>query len=64
MRVYLGILLQLSIVEAKTEIISTVFSQYFYVDIRNQFPMTKSNFKDISFLGVLKWVTVHNQTKK
>ena len=26
--------------------------------------MTKSTFKDISFLGVLKWVTVHSQTEK
>ena len=26
--------------------------------------MTKSTFKDISFLEVLNWVTVHNQTEK
>ena len=32
--------------------------------IKNPFPMTKSTFKDISFLGVLKWVTVYSQTEK
>ena len=26
--------------------------------------VTKSTFKDISFLGVLKWVTVHSQTER
>ena len=26
--------------------------------------MTKSNFTEIWFSGVLKWVTVHNQTDK
>ena len=26
--------------------------------------MTKSAFKDISFLGVLNWVTIHSQTEK
>ena len=26
--------------------------------------MTKSTFKDILFLEVLKWVTVHSQTEK
>ena len=38
--------------------------QYFHVDIKNPFFMTKSTFKDISFLGVLNWVTVHSQTDK
>ena len=38
--------------------------QYFYVDIKKQVPMTKSAFKDISFLGVLNWVTIHSQTEK
>ena len=28
------------------------------------FSMTKIIFKDISFLGMLKWVTVHIQTEK
>ena len=32
--------------------------------IKNTFPMTKSNFKGISFLEVLKWVTVHSKTEK
>ena len=32
--------------------------------IKNPFPMTKSTVKDISFLKVLNWVTVHNQTVK
>ena len=26
--------------------------------------MTKSTYKDISFLGVLNWVTIHGQTEK
>ena len=26
--------------------------------------MTKSSFKDILFLGVLNWATVHNQIEK
>ena len=26
--------------------------------------MTKSTFKDISFLGVLNWITIHSQTEK
>ena len=26
--------------------------------------MTKSNFKDISFSGVLNWVTIHSRTEK
>ena len=38
--------------------------QYFYVDFKKQVPMTKSAFKDISFLGVLNWVTIHSQTEK
>ena len=38
--------------------------QYFHVGIKNPFPMTKSAFKDISFLEVLNWVTVHSQTEK
>ena len=38
--------------------------QYFHVGNKNSFPMTKSAFKDISFLEVLNWVTVHSQTEK
>ena len=38
--------------------------QYFHVGIKSPFPMTKSTFKGISFLGVLSWVTVHSQTEK
>ena len=34
------------------------------MDIKNSFPMTKSTYKDISFLGVLNWVTIHSQTEK
>ena len=32
--------------------------------IKNQFPMTKSTFNDISFLDILNWVTVLSQTEK
>ena len=32
--------------------------------IKNPFPKTKSTFKDIAFLEVLNWVTVHSQTEK
>ena len=32
--------------------------------IKNPFPMTKSTFKDISFLEVLNWVKFHSQTEK
>ena len=38
--------------------------QYFNVDIKNLLLMTKSTFKNISFLGVLNWVTIHSQTEK
>ena len=38
--------------------------QYLPVYIKNPFPLTKSTFKDISFLGVLNWVTIHSQTEK
>ena len=34
------------------------------MDIKNPFPMAKSTFKGISFLGVLNFVAVHSQTKK
>ena len=32
--------------------------------MKNPFLMTKSTFQDVSFLGVLNWVTVHSQTDK
>ena len=34
------------------------------MDIKNPFHMTKSTFKDISFLEVLNWVVVHSQNMK
>ena len=34
------------------------------MNIKNAFPMTKSTFKEISFLGVLNQVTTHSQTEK
>ena len=32
--------------------------------IKNPFPITKTTLKNISFLGVLNWVTDHSQTDK
>ena len=57
-RVYLGHSLTLVCTFFEIQI------QYFHVGIKNPFPMTKSTFKDISFLDRLNWVTVHIQTEK
>ena len=38
--------------------------QYFHVDIKNPFSMSKNTFKDITVLGVLNWVAIHSQTEK
>ena len=36
--------------------------QYFHVDKKKSFPMIKRTFKEISFLGILNWITT--QTNK
>ena len=41
-----------------------ILIQYFHLDMKNPFSMINSTFKDILFLGVLNWVTVHSQTEK
>ena len=39
-------------------------NQFFHVDIKNPFRMTKNTVKSISFLRVLNWVRVHDETEK